>query len=169
MVHTEFRDGNVPAGHEQLRVLRESLEYLPSGIDQVLMRSDTAGYQQELLRYCAEGRDQRFGVIGFAVGVDVTSEFKKTVAQVGEGDWRELRREVDGHRVNTGQQYAEVRFVPNWIGHSKNSPPFHRHQGAAAEPAAAGTGQSVEPLGSRHGDGGGRLVQGLWSGDQPGH
>ena len=124
VVHTEFRDGNVPAGHEQLRVLRESLEYLPSGIDQVLMRSDTAGYQQELLRYCAEGRDQRFGVIGFAVGVDVTPEFKKTVAQVGEGDWRELRREVDGHRVNTGQQYAEVRFVPNWIGHSKNSPEY---------------------------------------------
>ena len=124
VVHTEFRDGNVPAGHEQLRVLRESLEYLPSGIDQVLMRSDTAGYQQELLRYCAEGRDQRFGVIGFAMGVDVTPEFKKTVAQVGEGDWRELRREVDGHRVNTGQQYAEVRFVPNWVGHSKNSPEY---------------------------------------------
>ena len=28
----EFRDGNVPAGHRQLRVLRESLEYLPSGL-----------------------------------------------------------------------------------------------------------------------------------------
>ena len=29
IVHSEFRDGNVPAGHEQLRVLRESLGYLP--------------------------------------------------------------------------------------------------------------------------------------------
>ncbi len=25
MLHSEFRDGNVPAGHEQLRVLRDSL------------------------------------------------------------------------------------------------------------------------------------------------
>ena len=44
------------------------------------------------------------------------------MAQVGEGDWRELRREVDGHRV---QQYAEVRFSgAHWIGHSKNSPEY---------------------------------------------
>ena len=122
VVHTEFRDGNVPAGHEQLRVLRESLEYLPPGIDRVLMRSDTAGYQQELLRYWP--RAGRFGVIGFAVGVDVTSEFKGAAAQVGEEEWRELGREADGRRVNTGQQYAEIRYVPNWIGHSKNSPDY---------------------------------------------
>ena len=31
VVHTEFRDGNVPAGYEQLRVLKEALECLPSG------------------------------------------------------------------------------------------------------------------------------------------
>ena len=29
MVHSEFRDGNVNAGYEQLRVLKESLEQLP--------------------------------------------------------------------------------------------------------------------------------------------
>ncbi len=62
IVHSEFRDGNVPAGHQQLRVLRESLEYLPRGVEEVLLRSDTAGYQRELLRYWAEGRDERFGV-----------------------------------------------------------------------------------------------------------
>ena len=72
IVHSEFRDGNVPAGHQQLRVLTEALEHLPDGVEKVMLRSDTAGYQQELLRYCAEGRDQRFGVIEFAVGVDVT-------------------------------------------------------------------------------------------------
>ena len=60
VVHSEFRDGNVPAGYEQLRVLRESLEYLPDGVDRVMMRSDTAGYQKELLRYCADGKDERF-------------------------------------------------------------------------------------------------------------
>ena len=59
--HSEFRDGNVPAGHQQLRVLRESLEYLPRGVEEVLLRSDTAGYQRELLRYCAEGRDEPSG------------------------------------------------------------------------------------------------------------
>ena len=124
VLHSEFRDGNVPAGHQQLRVLRESLEHLPLGVERVLVRSDTAGYQQEFLRYCAEGKDQGFGVIEFAVGVDVTPEFKAAVAQTAEEEWRELYREVDGRRVETGQQYAEVRFVPNWIGHSKTSPEY---------------------------------------------
>jgi hypothetical protein len=32
-----------------------------------------------------------------------------------------LEREVDGKKVPTGQEWAEVCFVPNWIGHSKKS------------------------------------------------
>ena len=124
IVHSEFRDGNVPAGHQQLRVLTEALGHLPDGVDKVRLRSDTAGYQQELLRYCAEGRDERFGVIEFAVGVDVTVEFRRAVAQVAEQEWQPLYRKVGEERVDTGQQWAEVNFVPNWIGHSKNSPEY---------------------------------------------
>jgi hypothetical protein len=30
------------------------------------MRSDSAGCQWDLLRYCAEGQSERFGVIDFA-------------------------------------------------------------------------------------------------------
>ena len=124
IVHSEFRDGNVPAGHQQLRVLTEALRQLPAGMEKVMLRSDTAGYQQELLRYCAEGRDERFGVIEFAVGVDVTVEFRRAVSEVAEHEWRTLYRKVGEHRVDTGQQWAEVNFVPNWIGHSKNSPEY---------------------------------------------
>ena len=122
IAHSEFRDGNVPAGYQQLRVLKEALGHMPPGVEKVLMRSDTAGYQTKLLRYCAEGRDERFGVIEFAVGVDVTPEFKKAVAEVAEEDWQPLEREVDGRKIPTDQQWAEVCFVPNWIGHSKTCP-----------------------------------------------
>ncbi len=124
IVHSEFRDGNVPAGYQQLRVLRESLEYMPAGVEDVMLRSDTAGYQRELLKYCAEGRDERFGVIEFGVGVDVTAEFKRAIGDVEEEEWRELRRSVGFCEVATGQQWAEVCFVPNWIGHSKKSPEY---------------------------------------------
>jgi len=31
VLHTEFRDGNVPAGYEQLRVFKEALDMLPEG------------------------------------------------------------------------------------------------------------------------------------------
>lgn len=121
IVHSEFRDGNVPAGYQQLRVLKEALGHMPLGVEKVLMRSDTAGYQHDLLQYCAEGKDNRFGVIEFAVGVDVTPEFKKAVSEVAEEEWHTLGREVEGHKVPTEQQWAEVCFVPNWIGHRKKS------------------------------------------------
>ena len=85
-----------------------------------MLRSDTAGYQHELLQYCAEGKDQRFGVIEFAVGVDVTPEFKQAVAAVPEGEWHPLERVLDGgERVPTGQEWAEVCFVPEWVSRSK--------------------------------------------------
>jgi len=121
IVHSEFRDGNVGAGHEQLRVLKEALGHMPTGVKKGFLRSDTAGYQRELLKYCAEDKENPFGVIEFAVGVDVTPEFKKAVAQVEEEDWHPLEREVGGHKIPTDQQWAEVCFVPNWIGHSKKS------------------------------------------------
>lgn len=126
MLHTEFRDGNVPAGYEQLRVLKEALDLLPPGVQQVRMRSDTAGYQWELLRYCAEGKHPRFGVIKFAVGVDVTSEFKAAVAAVPAAEWRPLERAVDGkgQSLPSDQEWAEVCFVPEGAAYRKDGPEY---------------------------------------------
>ena len=120
VVHTEFRDGNVPAGFEQRRVLEEALECLPKGVKKVRMRSDTAGYQHELLRYCDREDNKWWGRIEFAVGCDVTPEFKKAVLEVANEDWTVLmKRERSGELRETRRQWAEVCFVPNAIGHSK--------------------------------------------------
>ena len=121
VVHSEFRDGNVPAGHEQRRVLEEALQHLPAGVERVLKRSDTAGYQWELLRSCAEGRNERFGVIEFAVGADVSTAFKTAVAEVDEAEWRALS---GAGGEETGQQYAEVCFVPKGLGYSRKGPDY---------------------------------------------
>ena len=125
VVHTEFRDGNVPAGFEQKRVLEEALECLPLGIGKVRMRSDTAGYQHELLRYCDREDNKRWGRIEFAVGCDVTEEFKKAVGELEEKDWTVLmRRERSGELTQTQRQWAEVCFVPSAIGCSKKGPEY---------------------------------------------
>lgn len=124
ILHTEFRDGNVPAGYEQLRVLKEALKCLPSGVKRVRLRSDTAGYQHELLIYCELGRDERFGRIEFAVCSDVTAEFKKAVAGVPEADWHPIYKTVRGIKYKTAAEWAEVCFVPNAIGHSKKGPVY---------------------------------------------
>jgi hypothetical protein len=124
VARSEFRDGNVPAGMDNLRVLRESLEVLPEGVGKVYFRSDTAGYQQKLLQYCAEGKSERFGLIEFAVGVDVTEEFKRAVAEVEEGEWQPLYRLVREEWVRTEQEWAEVCYVPNWVAYRKEGPEY---------------------------------------------
>ena len=150
-------------------MLIEALGRLPAGVEKVMLRSDTAGYQRELLRYCAEGGDERFGVIEFAVGVDVTTEFRRAVSEVAEQDWQTLYRKVGEHRVDTGQQWADVNFVPNWIGHSKNSPEYRFIATRERRTASAGNGGADGASIPRDGAVQQRLVQGLRRGDQPEH
>ena len=122
MLYTEFRDGNVPAGYEQLRVLKEALAMLPEGVEKVYLRSDTAGYQHDLLKYCENEKHERFGRIEFAIGCDVTKEFKKAVAEAEE--WKPVMKEIKGEMKKTGKEWAEVCFVPNAIGSSRNGPVY---------------------------------------------
>jgi Transposase DDE domain group 1 len=120
LVHSEFRDGNVPAGYQQLRVLKDCLASASAaGVAKVYLRSDSAGYQQDLLLYCGEGKDERFGVIEFAISADVTEEFRKAVLATPEVDWQPLYRTVGNESYKTDQEFAEICFVPNWAGHSK--------------------------------------------------
>jgi hypothetical protein len=119
VLHTEFRDGNVPAGYEQLRVFKETLDILPEGVSTVYLRSDTAGYQHDLLKYCEKGENARFGRIEFAIGADVTQEFRKAVAEAEE--WKPV---VKGEMGKTAKEWAEVCFVPHKIAHSKNAPAY---------------------------------------------
>jgi predicted small lipoprotein YifL len=141
ILYSEFRDGNVPAGHEQLRVLQASLAHLPASVTKVSLRSDTAGYQEELLLYCGEGKDPRFGVIDFAsaltacgsigplhgpISADVTAAFRAAVQATAETEWKPMIRMFDGKSQETDQEWAEICYVPNWAtehakegGHSR--------------------------------------------------
>jgi hypothetical protein len=134
ILHSEFRDGNVPAGFEQLRVFKDSLAMLPADVEKVSLRSDSAGYQVELLKYCAEGSDARFGAIDFAISADVNKEFRKA-ALAADTQWKPLlrkkvRQKADGtiheEYEDIGQEYAEVAFVPNWIACGRKDAPEYR-------------------------------------------
>lgn len=124
MLFSEFRDGNVPAGCDLLRPFKQALELVPDGVEKAYLRSDTAGYIVELLQYCAEAKNERFGVIEFAVGVDVTEAFRNAAREVQEADWSRLYRLVDDKLEATRQEYAEVCFVPTWVGHKKTGPEY---------------------------------------------
>jgi len=120
LVRSEFRDGNVPGGHEVLRILKESLGALPGGIEQVRVRMDSAGYQHEALRFMATGDEGRREIIEFTVSNDMTAEFREAARRVAESEWRPLPRK----RGEPAQQWAEVVYVPNAIAHSKDFPEY---------------------------------------------
>lgn len=124
ILHTEFRDGNVPAGYEQLKIFKEALACLPENVKKVKLRSDTAGYQHELLKYCEIGENERFGRIEFAIGCNVTTAFKTAVVQVPDLEWRPIHKNEKGVKIKTGSEWAEVCFVPNELCHSKDTPTY---------------------------------------------
>jgi len=125
---TQFRDGNVPAGHGQLKELQRVLSLIPTGIEKVNLRSDSAGYQIEVLEYCNEGRNERFGVIDFTISCSVTKGFREAAKAVPASDWKPITKEVTCGgikiRKETGREYATVPYVPQWAGNSKNTPEY---------------------------------------------
>jgi len=120
LLHSEFRDGNVNAGFEQLRLLKEAIALLPSEVKKVYLRSDSAGYQEDLIRYCAEGLDPRFGVIEFAIAARVSAGIKKAALELDEKLWHPIYHEDDeGNKIKSNQEWADICFVPEWSVHKK--------------------------------------------------
>ena len=111
VVHTEFRDGNVPASLEKKRFLEETLRRLPEAIGRVTVRADGAGYQEELIRYCNDpsvrpAELQRYGVIRFVCGAPRSEALMEEARRLPEEAWAAV--------PESGElEFAEVPFVSN--------------------------------------------------------
>jgi hypothetical protein len=100
IVADEFRDGNVPAGSGNLRVVQKAVQALPPGVEQIRLRGDSALYEHALLDWMAGQK------IGFAVSADMSRELRASIEALPETAWRTDREESDAVR-----QWAEVMFV----------------------------------------------------------
>jgi hypothetical protein len=128
VVGTQFRDGNVPPGYGQLEELERTLSFIPARVKKVSLRSDSAGYQQELLEYCCEGKNKRFGVVDFTISCPVTKFFRKAAKTVPESEWKPVMKEVTcgggKMRKETNQEYTTIPYAPQWTCNSKNAPEY---------------------------------------------
>jgi Transposase DDE domain group 1 len=98
----EFRDGNVPAGSGNRRVVEQALAALPVGIEAVRVRGDSALYEQPLLRWL-EARG-----IGYAISADMGRELAAAIRALPATAWRP--ESEDAHAV---RHWAEVPYVPS--------------------------------------------------------
>ena len=103
VVADEFRDGDVPAGKDPLRVLRRAVEALPQGVEKIYLRADSAAYEHELLNWC---RDE--AGITFAISADMSQELRRAIEALPHEAWSFL--EVKG---DAARSWAEVEFVPS--------------------------------------------------------
>ncbi len=148
MLYTEFRDGNVNAGFEQLRVFKQALEHLPAGVKSVRLRSDSAGYQHNLLKYCEKSLSHRFGRIEFAVSCSRSVSFRQAVAEVPNSEWHRLYYLENGELKPSVKEWAEVCFVPEELCKSKNGPSYRylATREPSRNPIISGLEQTELPL-----------------------
>ena len=119
VVADEFRDGNVPAGKDNLRLIQRAFQVLPGWVRERYLRADSACYEEKVLKWLANEKRPGgpAGPIGFTISADMTVELRAQCVAVqepeAEGDsalprWRML----DDLRADELVEWAEVEFTP---------------------------------------------------------
>jgi hypothetical protein len=118
ILHDQFRDGHVPAGCGNVRVLEQAVANLPQGVTQIRLRADSALYETAVLRWC-EDADHR---IEYAISADLSAPLKAEILRLPEAAWQVEREEPDAIRA-----WAEVPYVPDDGDHRKDRPCVRRY------------------------------------------
>ena len=106
IVADEFRDGNVPAGMGNLRIIQKAVAALPGKFDEIRLRGDSALYEHDALGWMDEN------AIRYAISVRMSSQIKECIAALPEKHWQPAGDEPDAIR-----EWAEINYVPsdgNW-------------------------------------------------------
>jgi hypothetical protein len=115
----EFRDGNVPAAKDNLRLIKRAFQSLPDWVSERRFRADSACYDERVLKWLADPKRKGgpAGPIGFTISADMTKELVAVCKRVKERDpelgpngsqWKLL----DDTRAHEIVEWAEVEFTP---------------------------------------------------------
>jgi Transposase DDE domain group 1 len=106
----EFRDGNVRAAQGLKRFYQRLRRRLPEQVQRVRLRSDSAGYEHELIGQLVEEG------VEFTISADMSEQLRATCGAVPSEEWKSL--DEDDHAVRT---WADVVYVPD-------VPKYRQHQ-----------------------------------------
>ena len=109
VIGDEYRDGNVPAGMDNLPLIRRAFNALPASIVQRYFRADSACYEQAVLKWLADDKraDGPAGPIGFSISADMTPELRGACEAVAAERW-----ELVEERADETLYCADVEFAP---------------------------------------------------------
>jgi hypothetical protein len=109
VVAEEFRDGNVPALKDPLRVARRAFRTLPETIRERYFRGDSACDEEELLSWLRDEQraDGPQGLIGFAVSARMNPILREEIAAIPAGKWRPYSEDSGAVK-----ECAQVEYYP---------------------------------------------------------
>ena len=116
IVHDEFRDGHVPAGCGNQRILERATAQLPPGVTQIRVRGDSALYETAVLRWCEDHR------IEYAISADLSEPLHAEILRLPATAWQLEREDPEARR-----EWAEVPYVPDDGDHRKARPCLRRY------------------------------------------
>ena len=116
ILHDQCRDGHVPAGCGNVRILAQAVANLPSGITQIRLRADSALYETAVLRWCEDRQ------IEYAISADLSDQLKGEILRLPSSAWQ-LEREAGEAR----REWAEVPYVPDDKDYRKDRPCLRRY------------------------------------------
>ena len=109
VVADEYRDGNVPAAMDNLRLIQRGFASVPATVTEYYFRADSACYDERVLKWLANPQRPGgpAGPIGFTISADMTEPLHKLCVAVPEAEWTLV--EERGDETVMG---AEVEFTP---------------------------------------------------------
>jgi hypothetical protein len=127
IVHDEFRDGQVPAGCGNQRILERAVAQLPAGISQLRLRADSALYEIAVLRWC-EAHE-----VEYAISADMSPQLAAEIRRLPARAWQLEREDGEARR-----EWAEVPYVPSDGDHRKHRPCVRRYLAIRITPRQGG-------------------------------
>jgi len=116
IVHDEFRDGHVPAGCGNQRVLERAGAQLPAGITRIRVRADSALDPTEVLRWCESHQG------AYAISADLAEQLHAEILRLPATAWQLEREDPEARR-----EWAEVPYVPDDKDYRKARPGVRRY------------------------------------------
>jgi len=120
----EYRDGNANANMSPLQVARRAFEALPAEVTELYYRSDSQGYNWELMNWLRDpDRVGRKGSIRFAISADMSKSLRECVEQIPEEHWVPWHSQKSDPSTER-RMWADVSFTPSEPSEKKDTQPL---------------------------------------------
>ncbi len=113
ILFSEFRDGNVNPGYNIVEFVKKSFSYLPDTVKDLYLRSDSAGYNFDLMNYCDEHN------IKFSISSKLCESIRQEIKVLEAESWSEISQSTEqllkdkNKEAEKCWEWSEIDHIPD--------------------------------------------------------